>query len=385
MTTTKPTIASLIDQREFCKLFKIKIPVHEHFDYYIDLIQRSGVLSNVYELIEGFNDYSLYVQKDTGYSSVVKYKLDYALPKAVDFVKSTKAYSRMEGYCAGLKTQDFRSKDERKISIGIPCLSLDIKSANFSSLVYMDGDVGHEFEHEWNLFLTDLDIHPFLARSKSFRQYVFGNTNPKMFSKVQRELIWDLKGFLQKKDVSKEGASFRVNDIFIPEDHFRFVSHDELVISLDMNAEFSLDGFDLSLISDIEDSVNIWSRRNGVPIRLTPFIETKDKEFTIREISDLYGKHVRDKLMGAEGSKIFLALKKHILNEPVDRRDLLFKQNDSISQWVINEEDEIVQTITVRKRGFHELVDEKFPEIDEGLKIKFVNLAIDFFQNNTPA
>lgn len=378
MTTTKPTIASLIDQREFCKLFKIKIPVHEHFDYYIDLIQRSGVLSNVYELIEGFNDYSLYVQKDTEYSSVVKYKLNYALPKAVDFVKSTKAYSRMEGYCAGLKTQDFRSKDERKISVGIPCLSLDIKSANFSSLVYMDGDVGHEFEHEWNLFLTDLDIHPFLARSKSFRQYVFGNTNPKMLSKVQRELIWDLKGFLQ--------VSLRVNDIFIPEDHFVFVSHDELIISLDMSANFRLDdGFDLKLISNIEDSVNIWSRRNGVPIRLTPFVERKEKEVIVREISDLWGEHVRDELMSVEGSKIFVALKKFILNEPLDRRDLLFKQNDSIAQWVVNEENEIIQTVTVRKRGFHELVDEKFPEIDEGLKIKFVNLAIDFFQNNTPA
>ena len=89
--------------------------------------------------------------------------------------------------------------------------------------------------------------------------------------------------------------------------------------------------------------------------------------------------------MGVEGSKVFFALKKHVLNEPVDRRDLLFKQNDSISQWVINEEDEIVQTITVRKRGFHELVDEKFPEIDEELKIKFVNLAINFFQTNTKA
>jgi|GEM_PF-3221727 len=381
MTKNKPTIATLIDQREFCKLFKIKIPVHEHFDYYIDLIQRSGVLPNVYELIEGFNDYSLYVQKETGYSSVVKYKLDYALPKAVEFVKSTKAYSRMEGYCAGLKTQDFRSKDERKISTGIPCLSMDIKSANFSSLVYMDGD--GEFSHVWKKFISDLDIHPFLSESKSFRQYIFGNTNPKMFSKVQKELISDLKGFLQKKDVPKEGVSLRVNDIFMPEDHFVFVSHDELIISLDMNSDFSLDGFDLSLISDIEDSVEKWSGRKGVPIRLTPFIETKDKGVTIREVCDLQGEYLREELMGVEGSKIFLALKKHILNEPVDRRDLLFKQNESIAQWVVNEGDEIVRTITVRKRGFHELVDEKFPEIDEGLKIKFVNLAINFFQTNT--
>ena len=275
MTTAKPTIASLIDQREFCKLFNIKIPVHEHFDYYIDLIQRSGVLPNVYELIEGFNEFSLYVQKDTGYSFVVKYKLDYALPKAVEFVKSTKAYSRMGEYCAGLKTQDFRSKDERNISVGIPCLSLDIKSANFSSLVYMDGD--GDFSHVWKKFISDLDIHSFLAESKSFRQYIFGNTNPKMFSKVQRELIWDLKGFLQKKDVSKEGTSLRMNDVFIPEDHFVFVSHDELIVTLDMNAEFSLDGFDLSLIYDIEESVKKWSETNGVPIRLTPFVETKIK------------------------------------------------------------------------------------------------------------
>lgn len=351
----RPTIKTVENQREFCKLFKIKIPVHEHFDYYIELLFRAGQM-DIYDLIRGFNAYVDWVAT-TEYSSVVKYKLSYALPKAVSYVKGTKSYALMQEEANKLKTQDFRSKDHRKVSLGITSASIDMVAANFSCLCYYDEH--EEFQHDWYSFIEDLDIHPFLAKSKSFRQYIFGNTNPKMFAKLQKEFIWNLREHL----INVEG---------LDEEELIFISHDELIVSMQgMNS------------TSLLKKVHSWAKVKEIKLRVKLYREDRIDDITVRQNFALNTMAYTDKeLVGVEGSKTFWALKKYVLEEELDPRDLLFKQNDSIATWVLGGNDRIVRTLTVRKRGFAELLDEKIPEVDEELRKKVVSLAIHFFQGS---
>jgi len=385
MKQVKPTIVNMIDIREFCKLFKISIPMYEHFDYYIDLIYRSGMNRFVYEDIEIFNDYVRFVKEETEYDNVVKYKLDYALPKMVEFIKGTKAYSRAEGFASGLGKQDFQSRDHRKQMYGKACVSLDFTKANFSMIKNFDQE--GEFSSEWGLNLVNQNVHPFLARSKSFRQYVFGNTNPKMLAKIQKHYIWNLRNFLNKQGIPKENKPEEWNhfegasSIFIQDKDFVFVSHDELIVDLSEFSEYQVQGVDVPHYSDLMEEVYKWQRLTGIEVKDTIFMEEKKNGVVIREISDSDNNIVSQNLVGVEGSKVYLELKKNILQEEIEQRDLLFKQNDSIASWVINDSQEIVKTIEYKKRGFHEYIDDKMPELDNEVKSKLVSLAINFFQN----
>ncbi len=345
------TIEKTEHRIEFCKLFKIKIPLYEHFDYYMDLLYRSGEMPVVYDLMEKFNVYI------TRHENPSKYKLDDALPLASEFIRGTRSYALLEAKASKIKSQDFRNKNLRDKFVDKPCISLDIQSANFSVLCLYDehGD----FPHVWSEFVEFIGIDSFLALSKSFRQYAFGNTNPKMFEKIQKELIWDLR--------------MKLN---IEEQRLVYVSHDELIIHVgDENNQF-----DKSLMERIEAELNGWMVNNGVPIRGSAFMDKKCGNIVVREYYDQMDEVYRKEVMGSEGSKFFINLKKHVLKEELDQRDLLFKQNDSIAQWLVNENDEIIRSVSVKKRGFLEELEEKFPEINQDVRKKILNLALNYFQ-----
>ena len=381
MIKTRPTIEKMDDIREFCKLFKINIPIYDEFDYYIDLIHRSGMNDLVYEDIEEFNEYCLFVKNNTGYDNVVNYKLDFALPTLVDFIKSSRSYMRAEGFSGAITNNGFQSKDNRKNSYGKTCISLDFVKANFSMVKKFDQE--KDFGNDFSLFLHSQGVHTFLARSKSFRQFVFGKTNPKMLAVIQKFYIWKLKNFLNKNDIPKEGVSFnRGTDVFVKEDDFVFVSHDEIIIDMSEFLDDKLGGVDTAYYSDIMEAVSKWSELNSIRVKDTIFVEEKVGESVVRRVFDDQNNIVSETLKGVEGNKLYLELKKHILKEEIDKRDLLFKQNDSIASWVLNDSNKIVRTEIYKKRGFHEYLDDKMPELDLEIKINLVNLAMNYFIGN---
>ena len=365
MLKEKPTIVNATDIREFCKLFKISMPMYEHFDYYIDLTYRSGVNKLIYEDINGFNEYVRFVKEETDYDNVVKYKLNFALPRMVKFIKETKAYSRAEEFSSGLAKQEFQSRDYRKKTYDKPCVSLDFTKANFSMIKNFDQE--DEISSSWEMNLVNQGVNPFLAKSKSFRQYVFGNTNPKMLARIQKHYIWDLREFLSKK--------------LIQDKEFVYASSDELIIDLSEFSEYQGEGIDAPNYDELVNGVHVWQRLTSIGVKNTLFMESKRNGVVIREISDIDKNIFSQNLVGVEGSKFYLELKKNILLEEIEQRDLLFKQNDSIASWVVNDNKEIIKTIEYKKRGFHEYIEDKMPELDKEVKSKIVSLAINFFQN----
>jgi hypothetical protein len=69
----------------------------------------------------------------------------------------------------------------------------------------------------------------------------------------------------------------------------------------------------------------------------------KTKLFTVKRIEDFRintylsetGKELYKEMVGCNGNLFFLYLKKYVLNEPVDIRDLYFKMDGNIAIWNI--------------------------------------------------
>lgn len=80
------------DIKEFCKLLKIHIPYYNEFEYYIDVLSQSKEYENIKSLVDHFCDFEQWVQEN-GYESVAQYKMKYAFPKIVDFIKTRKLFN----------------------------------------------------------------------------------------------------------------------------------------------------------------------------------------------------------------------------------------------------------------------------------------------------
>ena len=81
---------------EFCKLFKVNIPVSEDLDYYISTLKESdefSLYSNLDKDIESFIELEKFV-KDSEVESVNKYKMK-ELDRVVEFLQNTQAYKKL--------------------------------------------------------------------------------------------------------------------------------------------------------------------------------------------------------------------------------------------------------------------------------------------------
>ena len=164
----------ILNLNEFCKLYKINVPHALEQKYYFDLLQKSNQYSNLQDLILNFEDWEKEISSDI---SNIKYK---CLEQIKEKLQSLNCYQELNNFKPphSFWTQfDFRSKymDQHWIS-------LDIKSANYTALKYFDST--NELPELWDDFLFDLRIPYSLHQSKSFRQMVFGNLNPKQTQKL---------------------------------------------------------------------------------------------------------------------------------------------------------------------------------------------------------
>jgi len=336
---------------EFQKLFKVNFPVEEHHQYYTDTLMKSEFYAGIGKMIEEYELYELFAEEE-GYKSARSYKLDYALPKLKEYILGTEAYKQLIGQHFE-KENKLRTKDKIRNNDGEYLLSVDFKAANYNTLRYYDNK--NELYHNWEELLMILDIHPTLAKSKSFRQYVFGNTNPKRLQRVQ--LIKTLMIVKKLKE-----------DYDIPEEDIVFISHDELVIKLDSNEKIAA-GQVIVLNGNIA-SINK-KEHIDMPIHFKVFRnEPIAAGMCVQTVYDAKNSGLSEKhrvLFKVSGNKFFKYFKTHILKEELDKRDLMFMADAEIAVWKVDE-DSIAETIIPEGEMSLKEVEKEYPVLVDKLR-----------------
>jgi hypothetical protein len=316
------------DISEFEKLFKVNFPVQEHHQYYTETLMKSPFYAGFGNVIKEFEQYERDIEDEGLYTNVKSYKLDYALPRLKEYILNTKAY-------AGLLSEKFedsklRTKDELRRNDDTYLISIDFKAANYSALKTYDQD--NELFGSWEELCMALDIHPTLSKSKSFRQYVFGNTNPKRLQKTQHQNIVIIVDKL-------------IEDHGFEESDFVFISHDEFIVRLRPDHILAVNRISLllSAIGNIiqKEGINMQTHYKvfkNESIGTGMCVQTQ-YQVKMGGLSEKY-----TLLFKVPGNKFFKYFKTHILKEPLDKRDLMFMSDGEIAVWAEGDDsvDEII-------------------------------------------
>lgn len=366
------------DIGEFSKINKINIPVNSHFDYYISTLSRSKEYAHIYILIQDFIDLENHA-KVMGYSSAKAYKLDYALPKILKHLESSDVYDVIQNYKFPDSAKLY-TKDEVKKSIdqNFTYLSFDIKKANFSAFKLLDDK--NEMTNSWDELCESLDIHRTLAKSKSFRQVVFGNTNPKRLQRLQHLQVHSAIEYLKLKGLS--------------EDNICFVSHDEFVLRFKQD-----DGNDVwqtNHYSSDQMVSELSLQMSKMPLRVTVYELSKiTKDISLKYVYAVLKEGgivpAYTTLFGVPGNKFYKYFKLYVLKEELDDRDLYFVNDGEIAKWA-TKEDSIEESfapegeITLayakmyHKYFFNRLTNE-LPTLTDAQKRKIIDIAITRCKN----
>lgn len=326
------TFKKIIDIEEFTKLFKITIPVESEFEYYVNTLKQSKEYTEkVTEYVELYADLESFV-KDNGFKSVREYK-NKCLDALKDYLISTKAYEKL----LTAKLPEIKLHTKTLINSVEPhqhLVSLDFKSANYSTLKTFQEPVQDELGKDWEDLCERFNVHKCLVKSKSFRQIVFGNTNPKRLQTFQHVNTLKLVEYLK-------------TELNFTEEEIVFISHDEVILKVSTASTVQN-----SLFCNLERMQNIV---NGIPVGMSIFSLEKIKKDTF--VKTVYGIKLFSTETGAKAyvnagfgkfdfvekyktlhgiasHKFFMFFKKHILAQPIEERDLMYYNDGELCTWI---------------------------------------------------
>ena len=297
---------------EFTKLFKINIPVQEHAEYYLSTLIKSKEYSNLPNQIKLFEDYEDFIEKSE-FTSLGNYKFDLASPTLIKFIENTKAYKVIQEM--SIDFQFVKEKDEyfkKSTEYNQLFLSIDFKNANYNVLKHFDKD--NELPVDWKSLINKFNIHPVFGESKSFRQYILGNLNPKRNMKLQSAYMKPIVDFLRNE---------------LSEDNIAYISHDEVIIAFnDDIREKIFTSVDLvcKTISVLPTSKKLYA-----PIKL-PYKDVyllQNLPYGLNDDRFFY------ELEGVPANKYFRLFKEYVLHEEINERDLLFMLDGEVAKWVV--------------------------------------------------
>jgi hypothetical protein len=305
---------------EFAKMFKLNIPIEKYFEYYIQTLFKSFEFKDIISLVDNYSEFEEWLQK-SGYNNVGHYKMGTVYGLLKNHLESSESYKRCQEFDYS-KTKLF-TKDYLKLYEGNFMLSLDFSSANFQSMKIFDTE--NELKSSWVELCDSFKIHPMISSSKSFRQVVFGNLNPKRFQKIQHYHMLKLVEELE--------------EIF-PSENIIFISHDELVMNLGDNKEIAHERIEqiIEVVKTIKEKRLSDSK---TWMNVNPTI------FKLQKISkDIYVKTIFSQTMvglvngyktlfGCPGNKYYINFKEYILEEDIEERDCLFMLDNNMAKWVL--------------------------------------------------
>ena len=280
------------DVKGFCKLMDISVPDYTHFEYYIDQLSKIEKWSNIRDLIK------LYEDAEEKYGDLYEYRFKKA-NEIIEYLKNTRAYNELidDNLIPDYPTtKNFEYSEDKKY------ISIDIRKANWVVLKKYDPDFAPELGNSYEDFISKFDVPEIFNYSKQLRQYIFGNINPKRQGKAQRVIIQDILNKYQH--LSLDVAC---------------VKNDEVIYSFD-----SLDQID-EILNTLDRSL----------FKIKLFTVERIQDFRINTYLSEKGEFFNKEMIGCNGNLFFLYLKKYILSEPIDVRDLYFKMDGNLAIWNI--------------------------------------------------
>lgn len=281
------------DIRTFVKLFDLNVPEFLHIDYYLSQYSKLERWKDLPKMIDLYKDFESTVEDP------YQYKIEKS-NQIIDYLKSTRAYNELndDNLIPELPfTKNFEYSEDRKY------LAIDINLANWQVLKKYDPDFLNEMGDCYQDILKKFDIHPVFYNSKQFRQYIFGNLNPKRQTRAQRVII---------EEIIKSYSSYNL-EIF-------GIKPDEVIYVFD----------DFSQITPILTTLNLDKFKYKI------FTIERHSDFRVNQFYDKKGKLLHKDLSGCNGHKYFIYLKKYILNENLDIRDLYFRQDGDLAIWNVD-------------------------------------------------
>ena len=282
----------------FQKMFKVPIPVPKHSEYYIRELSKSPKFAHLPQLVSDFKLFQDRYPVTTGLKQVRQE----AMTQLIDYLGATEAYRK---FMAAPQPPKISTGDARSQYADWQWLvSLDLVAANFYTFWCFG------LEHEtWEELCDSQGVDPFLAQSKSLRQIVFGNLNPKRNQRFQAEMISKLWEYLDRQGY-----------------HTVFKHHDELVIGTGGTVE--------DMLRSAQEAATLLG---NVPVRITLHKKKRLEgrgQFVVTEydIDTLQEKYTY--LFGVPGNRYMIEFKKHILNEPLDERDRMFINDGRLAMWM---------------------------------------------------
>lgn len=283
----------------FRKMFKIPIPIVEYADYYIKQLARSPEYAHLPGLVEEFKGWQNRCQGSIGQTR------NQTLERLIEYLTNTNACNdlRLRPMPPAVPT----TCDQRTaFSDGRWLISLDLIQANFHTFKALG--LPHD---TWEQLCTDQEIDPVLAKSKRFRQMVFGYLHPKRNQRLQSQQTQLMWAFLETcgADVVKV-----------------FQEHDELILASDQPVE--------KLIQWAREAV---AQVQDYPVRLSlhqkwPIVDEGHQYLVSHHDLDTL-RRTHSSLFGVPGTRYHYIFKKYILAEPATHLDRLFEVDGHLAAW----------------------------------------------------
>lgn len=273
---------------EFARLHQVRIPVLRHADHYIQTLKQSQEFSDLETKMSLFDRIS---------GNPKEARLT-AIAKLVSIVEKTDAYKEMKNYvppeARADKAISYRNSDEY-------FLALDICQGNWNILRKFD----QSLPKTWEEFCRGQNIDEAFVGSKPLRQLVFGQLDePRISQRIQSSLMTTLATKLEEIGVSVAG----------------FAS-DEVIVSLSSTDKYSA-------ILEIANHFE-------VPIKNTTFrLHKLGSDRYVKYIYAQPGELLYRTLLGIPGNEYFFHFRHYILNEKLQKRDMLFELDGRIAQWL---------------------------------------------------
>jgi hypothetical protein len=298
------------DPQTLSKLFKIHIPHPPALDHYLDALERAPAYAGARDLA---TRYIAWEDRLLAAGSTPATARSLAISQTIDTLKNNPVHARFLTAEIGERTPRIDARAKRR---GELFISIDMVRANFNTLRRFDdeGALGQD----WPTLCQKLGVDPLLIDSKSFRQIVFGNLNPKLSQRLQHAVMSALLGSLVEAGVDVE------RDV-------AFLSHDEIVLACGPQTS---ETDKLSYFLGILDQ-QTFER----PTRITLLRHESLDRDRVREV--VYDRRpdggiaVRfARLFGVPTHQFYVYLKRDILNEPVEAHDRYFWSDSRLAMWV---------------------------------------------------
>jgi len=315
------------NEKEFFRLMGLSLPVPELYPHYLEMLSQRD--ASIIRSVDEFNEYSKWAT-DMGYSSLQNYRIDHASQAFASWTKANDPLRDIK-----LEMVQFKEKDHRKAHVhGLPVIqnkgllgnnivlegrhplfSIDMAEANYSAMKLGAKQKGVKLPHRWSEFCDAiLRIHPFLSRSKVFRQHCFGTYNSKGCMAVQ-------KSFMQAM-VDKFGLY----------EQAVFISADEIVMSYEneFSAQLHRDIYNYIEESDYDGAI-------GVKTTLYEMYRLDAGDDGMLKVSYDVGsmREQNRRLFGVSASKYYMYYRKYILDQPLQENDIIFMNDGMKAKWIV--------------------------------------------------